>query len=103
LPASFFHARRVRNVSDHLGLGSAAYLFLDLHANRLEIQTHLLQHVHGDTLPQLNQAEQKVFGSDVVVVKAIRFLARKGEDLLRSGREVIHHRGGVTVFTVGKL
>ena len=85
------HARRVGNVPDHLGLGPDADLLLDFHADGLEIEAHLLEHVDGDALAQLDQAEQEMLGADVVVVEAVGFLAGERQHLLCARREVIHH------------
>ena len=85
-----FHARRVRDVADHLGFRSGADLFFDFHPHGLQVESHLLQDVDGNALPELDQAEQQMFGPDVVVVEAVGFLARQGQDLLRSRGEIIH-------------
>ena len=53
------HARRVGNVADHLRFRAGADLLLDLHADGLEVEAHLLQNVDGDALPELDQAEQQ--------------------------------------------
>jgi len=45
-------------------IGAGADLLLDFHADGLQVETELLQNVHGDTLAELNQAEQQVFRSD---------------------------------------
>ena len=84
------HARRVRNVADHLGFRPGADLFLDFHPDRLEVETHLLQDVDGNALPELDQAEQQMLGADVIVVEAVGFLASERQDLLGSRREIIH-------------
>ena len=86
----FLHARRVGDVADHLGLRAGADLFLDFHADGLEIEPHLLEHVDRDALAELDQPEQEMLGADVIVVEAIRFLAGEREDLLRPGSEIIH-------------
>ena len=44
--------------------GPVPTCFLDLHADGFEVQAHLLEHVDGDALAQLDQAEQKMFGAD---------------------------------------
>ena len=85
-----FHAGCVRNVADHLGLGTGADLFFDLHAHRLEVEAHFGQNVDRHALAQLDQAEQEVFGAHVVVVEPVGLLAGEGEDLLSSWREVVH-------------
>ena len=86
----FFDARRVGDVADHFLIGAGADLLLDLHADGFEVEAHFLEHVDGDALAQLDQAEQKVFGADEVVIKPIGFLPRQREHLLRAGREIVH-------------
>ena len=87
----FLHARRVGNVADHLGLRAGADLFLDFHPDGLEIEPHLLQNVDRHALAQLDQAEQKMLGADVIVVEAVRFFASKREHLLGARSEIIHY------------
>ena len=86
-----FDARRVRNVADHLGLVPAADLFLDLHADGLHVETHLLENIHGNSLAEFDQPEEQMLGADIVVIKAISLLAGQGQHLLRSGSKIIHH------------
>lgn len=50
-------ARRVGNVADHLRLGAGGDLLLDFHADGLKFETHLLENVDSDTLPELDQAK----------------------------------------------
>ena len=50
----------------------------------------LLEHIHGDALPQLDQAEQQMFRAEKVVVEPVGFLARQREHLLRARREIAH-------------
>ena len=59
----FLHARRVGNVADHLRLRAGADLLLHLHAHGLEVEPHLLQHVDGDALAELDQPEQQMLGA----------------------------------------
>jgi hypothetical protein len=87
----FFDPRRVRNVADHLGLGPAADLFFDLHADRFHVQAHLLQDVNGHPLAELDQAEQQVLGAQIIVIETVSFLAGQGQDLLSTGSKVVHH------------
>ena len=51
-----------------------------------------MENVNGDTLAELNEAEENVLRAHVVVVKAIRFLAGKGQNLLGTWGEIIHGR-----------
>ena len=87
---NLFHSRRVRNVADHLCLGSGADLFLDFHPNRLEIETHLLQDIHCHTLPQFDQAEQQMLGANIIVVEPVSFFPGQRQDLLRARCKIIH-------------
>ena len=87
---NFLHARRVGNVADHLGLGPGADLLLDFHADGFEVETHLLENVDGDALPELDQAEQQMLGADVIVVEAVGFLAGQRQHLLGARRKIIH-------------
>ena len=93
----FLHARRVGNVADHLRLRAGADLFLDFHADGFEIEPHLLEHVDGDALAELDQAEQKMLGADVIVVEAIGFLASERQDLLGARSEIVHCSYGPAV------
>ena len=85
------HARRVGNVADHLRLRAGADLLLDLHADGLEVEPHLLEDIDGDALAELDQPEQQVLGAHVVVVEAVGFFAGECQDLLRAWCEVVHH------------
>ena len=86
----FLHAWRVRDIADHLGLRARADLLLHFHAHCLKVETHLLQNVHRNPLPQFNEPQKEMLGADVVVIKAIGLLASKRQDLLSAGREIIH-------------
>src|SRR5208282_2538333 len=44
----------------------------------------------GDALSQFDEAEQKVFGADHVVIEPVGFLARQCQHLLRARREIAH-------------
>src|SRR5260221_3226438 len=84
------HARGVRDVADHLLVGAGADLFFDFHAHGFEIQTELLQDVHGDALAEFDQAEQQVFGADKIVVEPVGFLPGQRQHLLGAWRKIIH-------------
>ena len=86
----FFHPRSIRDIAHHLLIGTSADLFLHLHTHRLQIETELLKHVDGDALAQLDQPEQQVFGSDIVVVEAVCLFAGERKHLLGSGGKVVH-------------
>src|ERR1700738_5346469 len=66
-------------------------MLLHLHANSLQIEPHSLQHIDCYALSKFDQAEQKVFRSDVVVVEPLGLLARKRQDLLGTRSKIIHH------------
>ncbi len=83
-------ARRVGNVADHLLVGAGADLLLDLHADGFEVEAHFLEDVDGDALAQLDEAEQKMFGAEIVVVQPVGFLPCQREHLLRARREIAH-------------
>src|ERR1700739_3079512 len=87
----FFDSRCVRYITHHLRLRVRSDVLLDLHPDRLQIKPHLLQNVACDPLPELDQPEQEMLGTDVVVVKPISFLARKRQHLLRTWSKIIHH------------
>jgi len=72
-------------------------MLLHLRANPLQIEPHLLQHINGYALSKLDQAEQKVFRSHVVVVQPLSLPARKRQDLLGTWSKIIHQRDSETV------
>ena len=86
----FLHARRVGNVADHLLVGAGADLLFDFHADGFEVEAQFLKDIDGDALAQLDQAEQKMFGAEKVVVEPVGFLPRQREHLLRARRKIVH-------------
>ena len=66
-------------------------MLFHLHADGFEIETEFVEDIDGDALAEFDQAEQDVFGADVVVVETIRLFAGEGEDLLGAWGKVIHH------------
>ena len=50
---NLLHPGGVGNVADHLGLGARADLLLDLHADGLEIEPHLLKTLTATPCPSL--------------------------------------------------
>jgi hypothetical protein len=66
-------------------------MLLDLHANRLQIKSHPLQHIDCYALSKFDQAEQQVFSSHVVVVESLGLPARKRQDLLSAWSKIIHY------------
>ena len=87
---NLLHARRVRNIADHLLIGAGADLLLDFHAHGFQIEADLLQDVDRHALAQLNQAEQQMFGAHKIVVEAVCFSCAPRQDLLSAGREIVH-------------
>ena len=87
----FLNPWRVRNVADHFRLRPRADLLLHFHAHSLKIETHLLQNVYRHPLPQFDQAQEQMFGADVVVIKAVGLLAGKRQNLLSARCEIIHY------------
>jgi len=65
-------------------------LLFDFEADRFEIKSHLLENVHGHSLAEFDQAEEKVFGADEVMVEPVGLLPRESQDLLRPRREIVH-------------
>ena len=49
-----------------------------------------LEHVDGDPLAELDEAQKEVFGADKIVIEPVGFLTREGEHLLRPGRKIVH-------------
>src|SRR6476660_7821141 len=68
-----------------------ADMLLHFHANRLEIEPHILQHIDCYALSKFDQSEQQVFSSHVVMVKPLCLLARKRQDLLGTLSKIIHY------------
>ena len=68
-----------------------ADMLLHLHANRLEIEPHPLQHIDCYALSKFDQSEQQVFRSDVIVVEPLGLPARKRQDLLGTWSKIIHY------------
>jgi len=66
-------------------------MLLDLHANRLQIEPHFLQHIDCYAFSKFDQSEQQVFRSHVIVVEPLGLLARKRQDLLGARSKIIHH------------
>src|SRR6266704_3738751 len=92
----FLDPRSVRDIADHLLIGTGADLFFDFHADGLEIEAELLEDVDSDALAELDEAEEQMFGADEIVVKTVGFLPREGKHLLRARGEVIHGFGAHT-------
>src|ERR1700716_3067138 len=66
-------------------------MLLHLHANSLQIEPHLVQHIDCYALSEFDQSEQQVFRSHVVVFEPLGLLARKHQDVLSAWRKITHH------------
>jgi hypothetical protein len=73
---------------------------LDLGADLVEVDAHVLEHVGGDPAALLHQAEQDVLGAQVLVVEALGLLASQVHDLLGAVGEAVEHGG---VSSLGRL
>ncbi len=83
---TFFYAGSIRDVADHLLIGTRADLLFDLHADGFKISSpEFLQDVHGDTLPQLDQPEEQMLRAHEIMVEPVGLLSRQRQHLLRSG------------------
>jgi len=51
---------------------------------------HFLEHIDSDALPQFDQAEQQMLGTEEIVIEPVGFLARQREHLLRARRKIAH-------------
>src|SRR5271165_5300360 len=65
-------------------------ILLHLHANSLQIEPHLLQHIDCYALSKFDQSQQQVFSSHAVVVEPLGLRARKRQDLLDTWSKIIH-------------
>ena len=64
----------------------------DCCANRILIDVKTFQGLRGHAFALGNQAEQKVLGTDVVVIEAARFILREDDDPSGSVRKAFKHR-----------
>ena len=85
-----FDARRVRNIADHLGFWPRSNLFFNLQTNGIEVESHFLDDVDSHALPQLDQAEQEMFGADIVMIKPVSLFACQRQHLLGAGCKILH-------------
>ena len=86
----FFHSWCVRNVARRLTLGPSANLLFDGGAHGLKIKTHFLEHIDSNTLPKVNQTEQKMLSTNIVVMETISLFTGERQNLLCAWSEVIH-------------
>ena len=75
------------------GLRSLADDLDDLAAHRLEGNAHALQGTGGDALALVDQAEEDVFGADVVVVEKASLLLRQDDHSSGPVGEALEHNG----------
>ncbi len=86
----FFDAGCVGEVAFGVAVGARYEVFLDAGAQVGDVDVRRFQHADGYALFKLEQAEENVFGSDVVVAESIRFAPGEGEYLLCSWCEGVH-------------
>ena len=94
-------ARRQGNRFRCFGLfGAWPNLFLNGSPDRLEVEPHATEHIHGDAFAQLDEAEQNVLSAYVTVIEATSFSTGEFHDLTGAGSKVVVfvliHSGGVT-------
>src|SRR6266850_7130714 len=87
---NLFNTRSVGNVADHFLIRAGTDLLFYLHAYGFQVKAQLLENVDSNTLAQFDQAEQKMFGADEVMVEAVRFFARQREHLLCARGKIVH-------------
>ena len=86
----FLHARCVRDVAGQFLVRAGADLFFDLKAHGLQIEPHLLEHIDGDPLAKVDQAQQQVLGAHETVVEPVGLLPRQCQHLLGTRGEIVH-------------
>ena len=79
---------RERQCARGLGLTADAAALLHLDSKLLEIEPERFEHVHRDTFVECENAQQKMFGADIVVIEPFRLLFGKQQNLPRPGRQV---------------
>ncbi len=73
----FLHARSIRDITRHLGVGTGTDLLFHFDADGLQVEAELLQHIDRDTLAELDQAEEQVLRAHVIMIEAVRLFAAK--------------------------
>ena len=61
----------------------------DRRADLGQLHVHVLEDARSDTLPFTHEAEQKVFGADVVVIEALCLVLSEREDLASAVGELV--------------
>ena len=82
-------------------VGPGAHLPLDFCSQDFQVETQAPENVYGDSLAQLNQAEEQMFGPDKMMVEAPRLLPGKGEHLRVAAARLIYgllNRSDITVL-----
>ena len=70
---------------------------LDLQADLAQVDVEVFQDIGGDARPFLDQAQEDVFGADVLVVEALRLLIGELHHLASSvGKAFIHFQPSPT-------
>ena len=69
-----FDPRCVGNGAGHLVVRTRRYVFFHLHLNGFEVQPHFFEDIDRNTLIQLDQAQEQMFGADIVVIEPIGLL-----------------------------
>ena len=86
-----FRARREGQLTHRDHRRAVRDELLHLLADLLEIDVQVGQDVGGDTAPFLDQAQEDVLGADVVMVEALRLLAREPHDLAGAIGKAVKH------------
>src|SRR5690606_19273743 len=86
---------RERDVADGEGAAGGAHGVLDGLLQLEEVAPEVAEDLHGDPLAFADDAEEEVFGADVVVPEPDGFLPAVGDDVADSVGEVAFHQFGV--------
>jgi len=86
--------RRVRQLPHRHHIGTALHQLLYLEADLAEIDVQVLEHIGGDAAPLLDEAEQQVFGADVLVIEPLGLLVGQLHDFAGTVREALVHDVG---------
>jgi hypothetical protein len=84
-------ARRERKLAHGHDVGRGLHELLDFEADLLQVHFEVLEHIGCDAGAFFDQAQQHVFGADVVVVEAFGFLAGEAHDFAGAVGEAIKH------------
>ena len=81
-------ARRQADLADHRAI-PATDDELDRRPDLGQLDVHVLEDACGNALPLAHEAEEQVFGADVVVVEPLRLVLSERQDLARAVRELV--------------